>query len=273
MWIGPQMTTDISFVPDGSGWILVMDEVAQSWVDPDDPTRLEFAYMSRMADYLDGAAPLGERMRVVHIGGGAMSLARYVAARRPTSPQIVLEPNEELTAKVREYLPLPAHSGIKVRARDGRAGLAEMPDDYAQAIIVDAFTEARVPASLISIEFFEDCFRVLHSDGLLLFNVIDVFPLSWTKRVLAGLASYADHLALSAESSVLKGRRHGNVVLAASRAPLDVDRIMRRAAGAVFPCRVLHGAQMSRFIGGAQVFHDDEATGSPQLIRGLLHFD
>ncbi|NLA29661.1 MAG: spermidine synthase, partial [Propionibacterium sp.] len=29
----------------------------------------------------------------------------------------------------------------------------------------------------------------------------------------------------------------------------------------------------SRFIGGAQVFHDDEATGSPQLIRGLLHFD
>ncbi|WP_341730041.1 fused MFS/spermidine synthase [Brooklawnia sp.] len=265
--------TDISLIPDGSGWILTMDEVAHSWVDPDDPGRLEFAYMQRMAEYLDLAAPPGERMRVIHIGGGAMTMARYIAARRPTSPQIVLEPNEELTAKVREYLPLPARSGIKVRPTDGRSGIAEMPDGYAQVIVVDAFADARVPASLVSIEFFDDCFRVLHQDGLLLFNVIDIFPLAWTKRVLAGIGQFADNLALSAESSVLKGRRHGNLVLAAGRVPIDMDRITRRAAGSAFPCRVLHGESLARFVGGAAPFYDDEAEDSPRVIRGLLHFE
>ncbi len=147
---------EIQFVPDGTGWILVMDEVAHSWVDLDDPLRLEFAYMRRVADYLDTAAPPGERMRVIHIGGGALTMARYIAARRPTSPQIVLEPNEDLTAAVRDKLPLPAHSGIKVRATDGRTGLTQMPDDYAQVIIVDAFADARVPPSLVSVEFFAD---------------------------------------------------------------------------------------------------------------------
>lgn len=123
-----------------------MDEVAHSWVDLDDPTRLEFAYMLRMADYIDYAAPAGQRMRVIHVGGGAMTMARYIAARRPTSPQIVLEPNEQLSDEVRAKLPLPARSGIKVRPLDGRTVIAAMPDDYAQVIIVDAFADARVPA-------------------------------------------------------------------------------------------------------------------------------
>ena len=265
--------SDISFLPDGSGWVLTMDEVAHSWVDPDDPTRLEFGYMMRLADYLDIAAPAGERMRVIHIGGGAMSLPRYLAATRPTSPQIVLEPNEELTAKVREYLPLPARSGIKVRPVDGRTGVAAMPDDYARVIVVDAFADARVPASLVSVEFFAECFRVLNPDGLLLFNVIDIFPLTWTKRVLAGIARFADHLALSAEPAVLKGHRHGNLVLAASRAPLDTDLIVRLAAGSAFPCRIVHDEQLTKFIGGASAFYDDEAEGSPKVVRGLLHFE
>lgn len=264
---------DISFLPDGSGWVLTMDEVAHSWVDPDDPTRLEFAYMMRLADYLDIAAPEGERMRVIHVGGGAMSLPRYVAATRPTSPQIVLEPNEELTAKVREYLPLPARSGIKVRPVDGREGVTAMPDDYAQVIVVDAFADARVPASLVSTEFFAQCFRVLYLDGMLLFNVIDTFPLAWTRRVLAGAAEFGEHLALSTESAVLKGRRHGNLVLAASRAPLQTDQIVRKAAGAAFPYRLLYGSKLVSFIGGAEPFTDEDAEPSPKVERGLLHFE
>ncbi|WIY82329.1 fused MFS/spermidine synthase [Propionimicrobium sp. PCR01-08-3] len=265
--------SEISFQPDGSGWVLTMDEVAHSWVDPDDPTRLEFAYMVRLADYLDLAAGPGERMWVIHIGGGAMSLPRYVAATRPTSAQIVLEPNVELTAKVREYLPLPPRSGVKVRPLGGREGVTEMPDDYAQAIVVDAFADARVPKSLISTEFFEQCFRVLHADGMLLVNVIDTFPLAWTKRVLAGISQFAGHLALSAELAVLKGRRHGNLVLAASRAELPVDQIVRKAAGADFPYRVMHGAKLVSFIGGAEPFTDADAEPSPVVERGLLHFE
>ena len=84
--------------PDHAGAYTVrVGDTDQSWVDPGDPTRLEFDYMQRIGDVLDTIAPAGERMRVVHVGGAGMSLARYVAATRPTSAQIVLEPDAELT--------------------------------------------------------------------------------------------------------------------------------------------------------------------------------
>ncbi|MGI5951327.1 MAG: spermidine synthase [Brooklawnia sp.] len=266
--------TDGAFylVPDGSGWVVVMDQVAHSWVDPEDPTRLEFGYMLRMADYIDAAAPAGERMRVVHVGGGAMTMARYVAARRPTSPQIVCEPNERLTVLVRNKLPLPANSGIKVRAVDGRTGITEMPDDYARVIIVDAFDDARVPASLVSLEYFAELGRVLHPDGILLFNLIDIHPFDWTRRVLAGAKEYFEHRCLTVEPATLKGRRHGNLLLAASRAALPVDYAIRRAAGSAFPHRVLYGESYDRFAGEAQAFFDMDAIPSPAVERGLRHF-
>lgn len=250
-----------------------MDGVAHSWVDPDDPTRLEFGYMLRMADYLDAIAPAGERMRVIHVGGAAMTMARYVAARRPTSAQIVLEPNAELTELVRAELPLPPRSGIKVRPLDGRTGIAQLPDDYARVVIIDAFDDATVPASLVSSEFVADIARVLNADGLVLFNLIDTAPFGWSKRVLATLGEYFNSLSLTAESATLKGRRHGNLLAAASNVGLPLDQVIRRAAGSAFPFRVLHDEALSSFIGGAAPFTDFDAVNSPQVERGLLHFD
>ena len=87
--------------------------------------------------------PAGQRIRVVHVGGAALTVPRYVAATRPTSAQIVLEPDAELTAFVRTQLPLPPRSGIKVRARDGRTGLAELRDAVVELLIMDAFAGPR----------------------------------------------------------------------------------------------------------------------------------
>ncbi|MBD5063804.1 spermidine synthase, partial [Xanthomonas citri pv. citri] len=81
-----------------------------------------------------------------------MCLARYVAATRPTSPQIVCEPDAELTAEVRLKAPLPVRSGIKVRPVDGRSGVAAMREDFADVVILDAFDGARVPGDLVTVE-------------------------------------------------------------------------------------------------------------------------
>lgn len=271
--IQPDARQSFEIVEEDGGWRVVMNGVAHSWVDLDDPTRLEFAYMLRMADYLDACWPAGERMRVIHIGGAAMSLPRYIAARRPTSPQIVLEPFVELTQAVRELLPLPARSGIKVRAVDGRTGIAQMPDDYAQVVIVDAFDDATVPASLTSIEFYSEVRRILHPDGLVLANLIDAHPLIWSKRVVASASACFSHVSLSAESATLKGRRHGNLVLAASNVELPLDYVIRRAAGSAFPFRVLHDSVLRDFVAGARPFTDADAVSSPQVERGLFYFD
>lgn len=252
--------------PDVPGaWVVRVGGADQSWIDPDDPTRLEFDYVQRIAAHIDAHAPEGQRLRVVHIGGAGMTLARYVAHTRPRSAQIVCEPDEELTAAVRERAPLPKQSGIKVRPVDGRTGLAAMPDDYADIIIVDAFVGMVVPADLVTVEAFAAYRRVLHVGGLLVMNVTDKLPFAWARRVLAGMRIYFTERTLSAEPSTLKGRRKGNLVLAGSTDPLPVDHLSREAARAVFTYRMISGSQLESTIGGAQPMHDGSAEDSPNL--------
>ena len=53
-----------------SGRVLMLDGAPHSYVDLADPTHLEFEYVRRMAAVLDLAAPTGQPLRVLHLGGG-----------------------------------------------------------------------------------------------------------------------------------------------------------------------------------------------------------
>src|SRR5215469_17548436 len=66
-------------------WMLLAGGVPQSHVDLDDPRHLELEYMRRLGHLIDLAAPAGKPLRVLHLGGGGLTLARYVAATRPGS--------------------------------------------------------------------------------------------------------------------------------------------------------------------------------------------
>src|SRR2546429_3185620 len=87
------------------GWTLLVDRVPQSYVDLDDPGHLEFEYVRRVASVIDAAAPAGVPLRVLHLGGGALTLPRYLAATRPGSTQRVLERDAALTALILRELP------------------------------------------------------------------------------------------------------------------------------------------------------------------------
>jgi len=265
-------------VPDAhwpGAYLVRKDGADQSWIDPAHPEHLEFDYMVRIGWLIDGWADAcglgaGDRLRIVHVGGAGMSLARWVAATRPTSAQIVLEPDAGLTAAVREALPLPAHSGIKVRAEDGRAGLDAMSDASAQVVILDAFAGGQVPASLVSAQFFELARRVLVPGGLLAVNLVDAHPHDWARRAVAGVVAAFDDVCLLAESSAFKGRRVANLVIGADQWPLPLDALVRRAAGAAWPCRVLAGAGLRRWLAGANPFTDADAQPSPPRADGEL---
>ena len=151
--------------------MLVMDDVRQSYVDLDDPTYLDFEYVQYFASVL-ATLPAGP-LAVTHIGGGGLTLPRYLQASRPGSPQIVLEPDAELTELVRSRLPLPREHRIRIRPVDGRAGVAELADASADVVVLDAYADGRVPAALTTLEFFTDVARVLKPGGLLLANLVD----------------------------------------------------------------------------------------------------
>lgn len=265
----------ISLVPESGrshAFTLRVGGADQSHVDLADPTRLVFEYVQRIADSLDLVRPAPDRISVVHVGGAGLTLPRYVAATRPRSAQVVLEPDAELTAYVRDHLPLPSRSGIKVRPTGGREGLAELRDAYADVVVLDAFEGPRVPAGLTTAEAFGEMARVLRPDGVLLANVADRGPFPYLRRVLAAARTAFSHVVASAEPATLKGRRFGNVLLVASAAPLPMEAMARRSASSAFPYRVLAGSALDSVLGGGMPFTDADAERSPGPPGGATYF-
>ena len=255
-----------------NAYTLRIGDTDQSYVDLDDPRRLEFDYVQRIADTIDSHGAPGERLGVVHVGGAAMTVPRYVAATRPQSAQVVLEPDVELTDFVRKHLPLARRSGIKVRGTDGRTGVAELRDGYADVMVLDAFDGAQVPAELTTVEFLTDVRRVLVGDGALVVNLTDRAPFAYGRRVLAGVAQVFDHVVLSAEPATLKGRRFGNVLVLASAVQLPHQELADRAGRSPFPYRVVHGDRLRQLLGGGMPFTDADAERSPEPPGGRTHF-
>ncbi len=243
------------------GWLLLTDRIRQSYVDLDDPTYLDFEYVQAFADVIE-LLPDGP-LAVTHVGGAGCTLARYVAARRPGSPQIVLEPDTELTTTVRARLPFARSARIRIRATDGRTGMARLAAASADVVVLDAYLGGRVPAELTTTEFLADVARVLRPDGVLLANLADGPPLRYSRRVTRTAAEHLPNVALRSDATVFRGRRFGNVVLAASRASLPVDDLARAAASAMFPQRLVAGAQLATFAGRARVLTDADPMRSP----------
>ncbi|GAA2396908.1 fused MFS/spermidine synthase [Streptomyces glaucosporus] len=252
-------------------WTLLLDDAPQSHVDLDDPTHLDFEYQRRIGHLIDLAAPPGRPLRALHLGGGALTLARYVAATRPRSTQQVIEADAALTALVRRELPLEGAWRIRVRGGDARAGLARIPDGWADLVVADVFGGARTPAHLTSVEFLAEVRRVLRPGGLHTANIADGPPLAHLRAQVATAAAVFPELCLVADPAVLRGRRFGNAVLAASDRELPVAELTRRAAGDPHPGRVEHGRALTDFTGGAAPVTDATAAPSPQPPERVFH--
>ncbi|WP_252274485.1 fused MFS/spermidine synthase [Nocardioides sp. LMS-CY] len=259
------MQHDVEILPaDRPGcFVLRMSGMDQSYVDLTDPTRLVFEYVRRLGDVVDVVAPPRSPLRVAHVGGAGLTLPRYVATTRPHSSQVVLEPAAAVTELVRRELPLPRRSGIKVRPVDGRAGVATLRDGGADLVVVDAFADARVPASLVTDAFFADLARVVGSTGVVALNLTDRAPFGWTRRAVAALRGALPHVLLTAEPATLRAKRLGNLVVVASRGEVPLDALRQRATTAAAPYRVLDAAAVSDSFGGGTPFTDADAEASP----------
>lgn len=258
------------------GWTLLVDEIPQSYVDIDDPTHLEFEYVRRLASVVDLVADRGApggRLRVLHLGGGAMTLPRYVAHTRPGCVQRVVERDAALTALVRRALPLPRGADLRVRAADARAAVEASAPGRHDLVICDVYGSACMPARLTSTEFLTAVARTLRADGVYAVNVADGPPLTFTRRQVATLQTVFAEVCLIAEPGVLRGRRFGNVVLVAARAGgLPLAELGKAAAADIFPARVVHGPDLARFVAGARPVTDATATDSsspPRVLFGI----
>lgn len=244
-------------------WTLLLDGAPQSHVDLDDPAYLSFEYQRRLGHVIDLVAPAGKPVQVVHLGGGALTLARYVAATRPRSTQQAVERDAALVQLVRRELPLDPGARIRVRSTDAREGLAKVPDGWADLVIADVFSGARTPAHLTSVEFLTDVRRVVNDAGCYAANLADGPPLAHLRGQIATVGVVFPELALIADPTVLRGKRFGNAVLVASAHPLPIAELTRRAASDPHPARLEHGRALTDFTGGAIPVTDAAAVASP----------
>jgi hypothetical protein len=243
-------------------WLLTVDEAPQSYVDLDVPTHLEFEYTRRMGHVLDLLAPEGAPLDAVHLGGGALTLPRYLAATRPGSRQDVVEVDRGLVALVDEVLPPVA--GAAVHVQDARAWLEQASPDSADVLVADVFGGSSVPGHLTTTGYAGEAARVLRPDGIYLANLADSAPFAFLAAQLATLGTAFAHLALLAEPAVLRGRRFGNVVVLASAVPPRTEGLARRCARDAFPARLVEGPEaVAALRGTAGPVHDGESTPSP----------
>jgi spermidine synthase len=250
-------------------WMLLVNGVPQSHVDLEDPGYLDFEYVRRLGHVIDTAAPPGQPLRVLHLGAGALTLARYVAATRPGSPQLAVEVDGALVDLIRLRLP-PRDRRLRVRVGDARAELERLRPGSFDVVIADVFAGGRTPAHLTSAEFWAATRRALRGPGVVAANVADGAPLAHARAQVATARAVFPHACLIADAAVLRGRRFGNLVLAASAEPLPVETLTRRAAGDPMPGRLLHGRDLVRFTAGARPVTDATATASPAAPPGVF---
>jgi spermidine synthase len=257
----------------GGGWELVVAGTPQSHVDLDDPTHLHFEYIARMGAVIDRLRMPGQPLTAVHLGAGAMTIPRYIEATRPGSRQQVIELEQTLVDLVREQLPLPRGASLRVRIGDAREGLGRLPDGLVgnvDLLVSDVYSGAQTPAHLTTVEFYTAAARFLAPDGVLLVNVADGAGLAFARRQVATVRAVLEHVIVLAEVQTLKGRRFGNLVIAASASRLPTAWLPRLMAAGPHPAKVAQGAEVEEFARGARVATDADATPSPKPAASIF---
>lgn len=248
---------------------VLVNGVPSSHLDLDDPAWLEFEYMQQMAvlvEHLTRGA-----LDAVHLGAGACALPRALEARRPGSRQLAVDLDAALLTRVREWFDLPRSPLLRLRPGDAREVLTTLPDARADVVVRDVFAGDRTPGHLCTVEAVAEVMRVLRPGGLYLVNCADRPPLTRARAELAALRTHADEVALVAEPAQLKGRRYGNLVLAAVRPGGDggtagrfADPSLVRALRSLpVPVHLRAGAELDAFVGAARPLHDPPAAHRP----------
>jgi spermidine synthase len=242
-----------------SGRVLMLDTLRHSYVDLADPTHLEFEYVRAVAAVTDVVAPPGQALSALHIGGGGLTVPRYLAAVRPGTDSLVIEVDPGVVAIDREQLELRTSDELRVRVADGRVALAEERPALRHLVVGDAFGGLSVPWQLTTREALELVDTALTDDGVYAVNLIDHPPLDFVRAELATLRDVFPHVLLLARAPVLTGDDGGNLVAVASRSALPVVEITAALADHGLAWHVAEGVELDRFIADALVLTDDFA--------------
>ncbi|MGN6473763.1 MAG: spermidine synthase [Mycobacteriales bacterium] len=239
-----------------AGWWLLVGGSEQSFVDIDDPSHLEFEYVQMIGDVIETAFYDDSPIVALHLGGGLCTVPRWLADRYPGSRQRVAEADEEVARIARSLGPMPR---IEVVVGDAMRVLERAKAASVDLLVSDVYVGPETVMSVYPHPALVMARTVLRSSGLYVCNLSDAAPFDLAKTVGAMLRGIYDRVALLAEPAVLRGRRSGNIVFAATDGELNIEELGRRAAGGPLRVRLVTGDDLDGFIGDAEPAYDESS--------------
>ena len=254
--------THATIAPDDlvpGAYILAIGGAEQSHVDLADPEHVFYAYLRRIANVLDLLMPPGEPLRVLHLGAGALTLARYVQARRPGSPQVAVELERELLGFVLDRLPLPPGTVLETRIGDARWELASLASRAPfDAIVLDVFSGPGAPSHLAHRDFYAEAAALLAPGGAMLVNIGDDPPLALVRSQLAAMRTVFREVAALSEPEMFEARFPGNVIAVGLQSPWPEAWSAALVAAGPYPTELRRGVELDGLAGGGPA---DEGLG------------
>jgi MFS family permease len=239
---------------------LVLDKSFNSYVDLDDPTRLEYPYVKWIADAIDSVNRPRAPLDVVFVGGGGFTLPQWLLATRPGSHAQVLELDDGLVDFAQERLGLRKSADLEVLVGDARIGMLDLPTNSADIVVGDAFSGESVPWHLTTAEWLDEVRRVLKPGGLYAMNLIDLHPLDLARAEAATLLESFTDVHLVSFPTPKGNLAGGSFVFLASDRPIP-EGAGTHAGGTISGGR----EEVEAFAAKAESLRDDYAPAD-QLV-------
>jgi Methyltransferase domain len=244
------------------GYNLLLDDGFQSFVDPNDPTRLEYVYSKWVADVINAMEGPQAPIKDVVIGGGGFTVPRWINATHPGSESLVLELDGGVVDWLEDRLKVPPPPEFRVDVGDARITMRDVESDSVDVVVGDAYNNHSVPWQLTTAEWTDEVKRVLKPGGLYVINVIDFPPLELLKAEGATLLDAFADVRITTFMGEDRLPFGGNAILFASDRPM-AKAVRSNAEGALTYDR----PRLEQFVGDAEPLRDDYAPADQLLTR------
>ncbi|WP_207346192.1 fused MFS/spermidine synthase [Arthrobacter sp. E3] len=233
-----------------NAFVLSINGAEQSHVNLAEPQEVFYEYLRRIANAVDLLKSPGEPITALHLGAGALTLARYIQATRPGSVQHAVELERELLDFVLDQLPLPEGTELKSHVGDAREELAALPAGLKfDVVILDIFSGPDAPAHLACADFYREAAAALAPEGILAVNVGDEPGFTLVTSQTRALQESLEQVAAYGTTMLFTRRYPGNIILLGKNGPWPEGWAQALVAAGPHPATVLTGVELDELTG------------------------
>jgi spermidine synthase len=212
----------------GTKRILIMDGLIHNMHDLTNPDNLLYEYERIFLALTETFLRDPNRStKTLTLGGGAMTFPSYLARNYRQARHTVVEIDPKVVEVAYRYFEVPRTEILHIHTVDARLfvqGRQRIEAPW-EVIYLDAFNSFSIPYHLTTREFTQGVEKLLHPEGILLANAIDIPRYGrFLGAYYATLSSVFPHVAIYGSPVVDRDRR-STFVLAAARFPIPYEEL------------------------------------------------